>query len=213
MRVQQQRTPTAAAANAGHHARAREGPIARWVASWCRERGIETTWLEGSAAMSDDGSALAGARLHGSGSYPNRRSDPGTRPTRERVAAAALGRVRSLPMGAASGVRRLPPRRRRCRDGHRLRRPGAGRGCRPPARLDRIRARRGARPAQTVRRGVPQLPASGRVAAAAGRLPPHAGAGARRAAGPDRGTGARSAASSSKARARHWATTKGRCRR
>jgi acetylornithine deacetylase len=24
-----------------------EGPIARWVEAWCRERGIETTWLEG----------------------------------------------------------------------------------------------------------------------------------------------------------------------
>jgi acetylornithine deacetylase len=26
-----------------------EGPIARWIASWCQERGIETTWLEGTA--------------------------------------------------------------------------------------------------------------------------------------------------------------------
>jgi acetylornithine deacetylase len=26
-----------------------EGPIARWVEAWCRERAIETTWLEGTA--------------------------------------------------------------------------------------------------------------------------------------------------------------------
>ena len=26
-----------------------EGPIARWIVSWCQERGIATTWLEGTA--------------------------------------------------------------------------------------------------------------------------------------------------------------------
>jgi acetylornithine deacetylase len=39
-----------------------EGPIARWVEAWCRDRGIETTWLEGTA-----GRPSVVARVRGAG--------------------------------------------------------------------------------------------------------------------------------------------------